>query len=145
VLAHGVGRGAETNCQVGIGAVPVFKEDRPLAHLRQLAGRSYTCRRVRCILASSSAADGSGRYANWRRARSQPSAVNYLFEGFRAETVVRGVRTASPPLAGLRTRYHSALSRVSTTRFRVIQRRAYGLKNEEYFRLKVLTCMLPEL
>jgi hypothetical protein len=26
-----------------------------------------------------------------------------------------------------------------------IQRRAYGLKNEEYFRLKVLTCMLPEL
>ena len=37
VLAHGVGRGAETNCQVGIGAVPVFKEDRPLAHLRQLA------------------------------------------------------------------------------------------------------------
>jgi transposase len=26
----------------------------------------------------------------------------------------------------------------------VIQRRAYGLRNEEYFRLKVLTCMLPE-
>ena len=30
-------------------------------------------------------------------------------------------------------------------KIRVIQRRAYGLKNEEYFRLKVLTCMLPEL
>jgi transposase len=27
----------------------------------------------------------------------------------------------------------------------VIQRRAYGLKNEEYFRRKILTCMLPEL
>jgi Transposase len=30
-------------------------------------------------------------------------------------------------------------------KIRVIQRRAYGLKNEEYFRLKVLTRMLPEL
>ena len=30
-------------------------------------------------------------------------------------------------------------------KIRVIQRRAYGLKNEEYFCLKVLTCMLPEL
>src|SRR5262249_52004339 len=114
-------------------------------HLRQLAGRSYTCRRVRCILASSSAAGGSGGDANLRRARSQPSGGNYFFEGVCAETVVRGGRTASPPLSGLGTRDYSALSRVSTTRFRVIQRRAYGLKNEEYFRLKVLTCMLPEL
>jgi transposase len=30
-------------------------------------------------------------------------------------------------------------------KIRVIQRRAYGLRNEEYFRLKILTCMLPEL
>lgn len=28
---------------------------------------------------------------------------------------------------------------------RVIQRRAYGLRDEEYLRLKVLTCMLPEI
>ena len=28
---------------------------------------------------------------------------------------------------------------------RVIQRRAYGLRDEEYLRLKVLTCMLPKL
>jgi transposase len=27
----------------------------------------------------------------------------------------------------------------------VIQRRAYGLRNEEYLRLKILTCMLPAL
>jgi hypothetical protein len=27
----------------------------------------------------------------------------------------------------------------------VLQRRAYGLRDEEYLRLKVLTCMLPEL
>jgi hypothetical protein len=28
---------------------------------------------------------------------------------------------------------------------RVIQRRAYGLRDEEYLRLKILTCMLPIL
>jgi transposase len=31
------------------------------------------------------------------------------------------------------------------TKIRVIQRRAYGLRDEEYLRLKILTCMLPEL
>jgi len=30
-------------------------------------------------------------------------------------------------------------------KIRVFQRRAYGLKDQEYLRLKVLTCMLPEL
>lgn len=30
-------------------------------------------------------------------------------------------------------------------KIRVIQRRAYGLRDEEYIRLKVLTCMLPKL
>ena len=30
-------------------------------------------------------------------------------------------------------------------KIRVIQRRAYGLRDEEYLRLKVLTCMLPPL
>ena len=30
-------------------------------------------------------------------------------------------------------------------KIRVIQRRAYGLHNEDYLRLKVLTCMLPAL
>jgi transposase len=30
-------------------------------------------------------------------------------------------------------------------KIRVIQRRAYGLKDQEYLRLKVLTCMLPAL
>ena len=32
-----------------------------------------------------------------------------------------------------------------SNKIRVIQRRAYGLRDEEYLRLKVLTCMLPEL
>jgi len=30
-------------------------------------------------------------------------------------------------------------------KIRVIQRRAYGLRDEQYLRLKVLTCMLPAL
>ena len=30
-------------------------------------------------------------------------------------------------------------------KIRVLQRRAYGLRDEEYLRLKVLTCMLPAL
>ncbi len=30
-------------------------------------------------------------------------------------------------------------------KIRVIQRRVYGLGDEEYLRLKILTCMLPEL
>lgn len=30
-------------------------------------------------------------------------------------------------------------------KIRVIRRRAYGLRDEQYLRLKVLTCMLPKL
>jgi transposase len=31
------------------------------------------------------------------------------------------------------------------TKIRVIQRRAYGLRDEDYLRLKILACMLPEI
>jgi Transposase len=30
-------------------------------------------------------------------------------------------------------------------KIRVIQRRSYGLRDEEYLRLKILTCMLPQI
>ena len=30
-------------------------------------------------------------------------------------------------------------------KIRVLQRRAYGLRDEEYLRLKILTCSLPKL
>jgi transposase len=30
-------------------------------------------------------------------------------------------------------------------KIRVIQRRAYGLRDEQYLKLKILTCMLPAL
>jgi len=31
------------------------------------------------------------------------------------------------------------------TKIRIIQRRAYGLRDEDYLRLKILACMLPEI
>ena len=37
------------------------------------------------------------------------------------------------------------LDLLKTPTRRVFQRRAYGLKDEEYLRLKVLSCMLPVL
>ena len=30
-------------------------------------------------------------------------------------------------------------------KIRVLQRRAYGFRDEQYLRLKILTCMLPKL
>ena len=33
----------------------------------------------------------------------------------------------------------------SNTKIRVLQRRAYGLRDEEYLGLKILTCMLPQI
>jgi len=35
--------------------------------------------------------------------------------------------------------------RLLNNKIRVLQRRAYGLRDEEYLRVKALTCMLPEL
>jgi transposase len=41
--------------------------------------------------------------------------------------------------------YNSGIVEGLNNKIRVLQRRAYGLRDEEYLRLKVLTCMLPEL
>jgi len=42
-------------------------------------------------------------------------------------------------------RHNSGFVEGLNNKIRVIQRRAYGLRDEEYLRLKVLSCMLPEL
>ncbi len=34
---------------------------------------------------------------------------------------------------------------MSNNKIRVLQRRAYGIKDEEYLHLKALTCCLPEI
>jgi len=55
-----------------------------------------------------------------------------LFDGFTVKPYQKR-RTQTGDRAELRHLF------VSTT-----QRRAYGLRDEEYLRLKVVTCMLPE-
>ena len=52
-----------------------------------------------------------------------------------------GIARPSPPQNKVSLGFVEGLN----NKIRAIQRRAYGLRNEEYFRLKVLTCMLPEL
>jgi len=44
-----------------------------------------------------------------------------------------------------RTRSRSVFVEGLNNKIRVIQRRAYGLRDEEYLRHKVLTCMLPKI
>jgi len=53
----------------------------------------------------------------------------------------RGLR----PTAGRRTKLRSDSWRVSTTKSQILQRRAYGMRDVEYLRLKILTCMLPAI
>lgn len=43
------------------------------------------------------------------------------------------------------TKRHAPQAAILYDKFRVIQRRAYGLRDEEYLRLKILTCMLPQI
>jgi hypothetical protein len=60
--------------------------------------------------------------------RQRRLSDGYSFAGFRVRATVRGVFGF---VEGL------------NNKIRVFQRRAYGLRDEEYLRLKVLTCMLP--
>lgn len=64
------------------------------------------------------------------------------------ENLTRDGRQALKKLLAANTRLNTApLSFVEgvNNKIRVIQRRAYGLKDEEYLRLKVLTCILPAI
>ena len=83
----------------------------------------------------------------------------YRFTGFRPQELVRGVFGDSKAriiTLVRRSKKQSARSVVErrwalgfveglNNKIRVIQRRAYGLHDAEYLRLKVLTCMLPKI
>ena len=58
-----------------------------------------------------------------------------------------GIRIASGAAGNCKPENKVALGFVEgfNNKIRVIQRRAYGLRDEEYLRLKILTCMLPEI
>jgi transposase len=51
----------------------------------------------------------------------------------------------APPCCDRLLRLHSCRIEALNTKIRVIHRRAHGLHDEEYFRLKILTSMLPEI
>ena len=57
----------------------------------------------------------------------------------------RPTGTASRPIATRRTRSPLGFVEGLNNKIRAIQRRAYGFRDEEYLRLKILTCMLPKL
>ena len=80
---------------------------------------------------------GVQKLSKWQRLKP--------YEKFAETLIDRSIGTASPPTAGWRTRSRSASVEGLNNKIRVIQRRAYGLRNEEYLRLKILTCMLPAL
>jgi transposase len=56
-----------------------------------------------------------------------------------------GTGRGSRPTAARRTRSRSGFVEGLNNKIRVLQRRAYGLRDEEYLRLKILTCMLPAI
>ena len=77
----------------------------------------------------------------------------YRFAGFRALESVRGIlgdpkaRIVTLVRRSLQAREQSLtrLRRGLNNKIRVLQRRAYGLHDEEYLRLKILTSMLPKI
>jgi transposase len=80
-------------------------------------------------------------FENWRAALKWQRLTPY--EKF-AEMIARhweGIAAYCQPQNKVALGFVEGLN----NKIRVIQRRAYGLRDEEYLRLKVLTCMLPEL
>lgn len=79
-------------------------------------------------------------FENWKQSLKWQKLESY--EKF-AELIERhweGIAAYSKPENKVSLGFVEGLN----NKIRVIQRRAYGLKDEEYFRLKVLTCMLKE-
>ena len=75
------------------------------------------------------------------------SALFPMGSGINARPVVGPSRGGHPGTIGALTPRKVPLGFVEgiNNKIRVIQRRAYGLRDEEYLRLKILTCMLPEI
>ena len=84
-------------------------------------------------------ASARGFFDQWRKSlrwqRFKP------FEKFAG--MIERTRASSPPTADQRTKVSLSFVEGLNNKICVIQRRAYSLRDEEYLRLKVLTCMLP--
>jgi transposase len=85
---------------------------------------------------------GAARFfANWRDALKWQRLKPYEDFAAMVERHWDGVATYCRPENKVALGFVEGLN----TKIRVLQRRAYGLRDEEYLRLKVLTCMLPPI
>ena len=80
-------------------------------------------------------------FENWRAALKWQRLTPYEKFAQMIERHWDGIAAYCPPENKVSLGFVEGLN----NKIRVIQRRAYGLRDEEYLRLKVLTCMLPEL
>ena len=63
---------------------------------------------------------------------------------YKASSVIRR-RALSVCIGGEKNKVALGFVEGLNNKIRVIQRRAYGLRDEEYLRLKIITCMLPQI
>ena len=85
---------------------------------------------------------GAGRsFANWRDALKWQRLGPYEKFAAMIERHWDGIAAFCHPQNKAALGFVEGLN----TKIRVIQRRAYGLRDREYLRLKVLTCMLPAI
>ncbi|MDO9123108.1 MAG: ISL3 family transposase [Deltaproteobacteria bacterium] len=80
-------------------------------------------------------------FENWRAALKWQRLKPYEEFAQMIETNLDGIASFCKPENKVSLGFVEGLN----NKIRVIQRRAYGLRDEEYLRLKVLTCMLPTL
>jgi hypothetical protein len=64
-----------------------------------------------------------------------------VVDGFNGWTVRMGIAAYCKPENKVPLGFVEGLN----NKIRVLQRRPYGIRDEEYLRLKFLTCMLPEI
>ena len=110
---------------------------------RFIKGQKYTLLSRRENLSLEGRSEGWARkfFENWRSSLKWQRLAPY--EKF-AEMIERhwdGIAAYCKPENKVSLGFVEGLN----NKIRVLQRRAYGLRDEEYLRLKVLTCMLPNL
>jgi transposase len=59
--------------------------------------------------------------------------------------ILRAVKRSTPASSAPENKVALGFVQSLNNKIRVIQRRAYGVRDEEYLRLRVLTCMLPQM
>ncbi len=87
------------------------------------------------VIAPADSADWCGKTPGWQRLAPYEQFANMIDRHW------DGIVAHGQPENQVALGFVEGLN----NKIRVIQRRAYGLRDEPYLRLKVLTCMLPEV